>query len=80
MSASAVSAPQVQAFEASPVARCQSVSSQVRLLGPVTGSQPGILQDASQGGHRDHRSRIGWIDWASRWSFQPFKLVPVQSP
>src|SRR5215469_17365672 len=23
---------------------------------------------------------IGWIDCASNWSFQPFRLVPVQSP
>src|SRR5262249_56592979 len=23
---------------------------------------------------------IGWIDCASSWSFQPFRLVPVQSP
>jgi len=23
---------------------------------------------------------IGWIDWASSWSFQPWRPVPVQSP
>src|SRR5580693_3413347 len=23
---------------------------------------------------------MGWMDWARSWSFQPFRLVPVQSP
>lgn len=48
MSANAVSAPQVQNLEASPAAWCQSVSSQVRLLGPFPGSQTGAIRDVSR--------------------------------
>ncbi|RAS59214.1 hypothetical protein C8D87_11574 [Lentzea atacamensis] len=48
MSASAVSARQVQGPEATPAARCQPVSSQVSVLGPVTGSHSGVLQDVSR--------------------------------
>ncbi|MFD4637379.1 hypothetical protein ACFWN2_08705 [Lentzea sp. NPDC058436] len=48
MSAGAVSALQVQDLEASRAARCQSVSSQVRLLGSSPGSQTGALRDVSR--------------------------------
>jgi hypothetical protein len=48
MSANAVSAPHVQDPGASLAGQCRSVSSQVRDLGPVSGSQSGILQDVSR--------------------------------
>jgi hypothetical protein len=51
MSASAVSALQVQDLEASHAAQAQSVSSQVGLLGPASGSPgavSGLLQDAAR--------------------------------
>ncbi|MET9229164.1 hypothetical protein [Lentzea sp. NPDC003310] len=48
MSAGAVSTLQVQDLEASSAGRCQSVSSQIRLLGPFPGSQTGVLRDVSR--------------------------------
>lgn len=48
MSANAVSASQVQRAEAPAAARWESVSSQAKVFGPVTGSQLGIPQDVFQ--------------------------------